>query len=285
MVPDTEPNIFQAPDLKEPPSEKLRPFLRRPVFWISFAAAGALLILVLAALPLMIRDSGPVARRTQSKINLRQMGLALQNYHETFGMFPAGTVSVPELPVEQRFSWILPLIPFTDQPLRTKVRAEAGWQSAEHAELINTAQIIYCNPEQRLERPFRSGGDYVAIAGIGADAAELPENHPRTGVFGYDRRSTLESITDGLSNTLMITTLVQPNRSMFAGGRETVRGFSHQPYLNGPDGIGAVAGTNAVQILLADGSVRSLALTTDAQLIEALATKAGGDRVPDSAEW
>ncbi|MFN5285366.1 MAG: H-X9-DG-CTERM domain-containing protein, partial [Planctomyces sp.] len=68
-------------------------------------------------------------------------------------------------------------------------------------------------------------------------------------------------------------------------GRETVRGFSRQPYLNGPDGIGAVAGTNAVQILLADGSVRSLSPAADATLIEALATKAAGDRVPNEAEW
>ena len=62
-------------------------------------------------------------------------------------------------------------------------------------------------------------------------------------------------------------------------------GYARTPYQNGRDGDGAVAGTNAVQILLADGSVRSLSPAADATLIEALATKAAGDRVADQPEW
>lgn len=282
---DNELDISQAPGVNDRLAERRRSLLRRPLFWISFAAVGVLLLMLLSMLSLRVRQAGPAARRTQSKMNLKQMGLALHNYYDEFGMFPAGTVSIPELAVEQRFSWMLPLMRFTDQPVRNSVRPETGWQSAEHADVIRQPQVMFRNPEQRSAREFPSSGDYVAIAGLGVDAAELPDDHRRAGVFGYDRCSTLASITDGTSNTLMLATTVQPNRSMFAGGRETVRGFSQQPYLNGPDGIGAVAGTAMVQVLMADGSVLSLLPTADSGLIEALATKAAGEHVADRSEW
>lgn len=282
MVDDTNHDHWRAPAVSDAFAKPARSVFRRPGFW----AAAVLLMLILSVLPIgMTRQAGPVARRTQSRANLRQIGLALWNYHDQFDMFPAGTVPAADLSVEQRFSWALSLGPFMDQPQLLKVRSKAGWQDPEHAAVIDQPLPVYRNPEQRLERPFGSSGDYAGIAGIGTAAAELPEGHPRAGVFGFNRCSTMDSITDGTANTLMIATSVMPNRSMFAGGRETVRGFSRRPYLNGPDGIGAVAGSSAVQVLLADGSVHALSPAADSRLIEALATKAAGDKVADPSQW
>jgi prepilin-type processing-associated H-X9-DG protein len=130
------------------------------------------------------------------------------------------------------------------------------------------------------QREHESAGDYVAIAGVGANAAELPDKDPQAGIFGYNRKTSFRSVTDGTSNTMMIADSAQPNVSMFAGGKPTVRGFSQQPYLNGPDGIGSPH-PGIVHVLMADGSVRALAVETDPQVIEALATKAGGEVVGD----
>jgi prepilin-type processing-associated H-X9-DG protein len=79
---------------------------------------------------------------------------------------------------------------------------------------------------------------------------------------------------------MMVADSSRPNVSMFAGGAATVRGFSQRPYLNGPDGIGSPH-IGIVNVLMADGSVRALSVDTAAEVIEALATKAGGEDVGD----
>ncbi|MCA9065981.1 MAG: DUF1559 domain-containing protein, partial [Planctomycetaceae bacterium] len=59
----------------------------------------------------------------------------------------------------------------------------------------------------------------------------------------------------------------------------TIRGFSQQPYLNGPDEIGSPH-QGIVQFAFADGSVRAISVNIDNGILEALATKAGGEVVP-----
>jgi hypothetical protein len=116
------------------------------------------------------------------------------------------------------------------------------------------------------------------MAGVGKDAATLPNNDPKAGIFGYDRVCRIRDITDGTSNTIMITDASRPTASYLAGGKATIRGFSQSPYLNGPDGIGSPH-RGVVQVVLADGSVRAISVDTDESVLEALATKAGGEVV------
>ena len=118
------------------------------------------------------------------------------------------------------------------------------------------------------------------MAGVGEDAASLENDDPKAGMFGYDRTCSFRDITDGLSNTIMITDASKPTASYLAGGKETIRGFSQSPYLNGPDGIGSPH-TGVVQILFGDGSVRAVSVNINEDTLEGLATKAGGEIVPE----
>ena len=66
---------------------------------------------------------------------------------------------------------------------------------------------------------------YVGIAGLGPNAAELPVEDPRAGVFGFDRSTPLIEITDGTATTMAVAETAESNGPWKAGGPATVRGL------------------------------------------------------------
>jgi hypothetical protein len=60
-----------------------------------------------------------------------------------------------------------------------------------------------------------------------------------------------------------------------AGGTATVRPFTREPYINGPDGFGT-GERNRMTVMMADGSVRQLAAATDPVLVRRMAAMADG---------
>jgi prepilin-type processing-associated H-X9-DG protein len=235
-------------------------------------------VMVALLLP-AVQQAREAARRTQSKNNLKQIGLAMHNYHDVFNELPRGTVPNDELEPDERLSWAYSILPFIEQQaLHESINGEAGWETEENSQAVLTAVPAFQNPSQSGVRTSPSAGDYVAMAGVGEDAATLENDDPRAGIFGYDRQCRFRDITDGTSNTIMITDASEPNSSYLAGGRATIRGFSQSPYLNGPDGIGSPH-AGVVQVLMADGSVRAISVDVDETTLEALATKAGAEVV------
>ncbi len=72
------------------------------------------IIAVLVALLLpAVQQAREAARRSQCKNNLKQYGLALHNYHDTFGMFPLGGTANRDNP--PRVSWQVRVLPYLDQ--------------------------------------------------------------------------------------------------------------------------------------------------------------------------
>jgi len=244
------------------------------------SATVAVPVMVALLLP-AVQQAREAARRTQSKNNLKMIGLAMHNYHDTFNEFPRGTVPNEDLEPEERLSWAYSILPYIEQvALYNELDGKRGWEAEENTLGLQTAVPAYQNPSQPGARPNPSSGDYVAMAGVGEDAATLKSDDPKAGIFGYDRQVRFRDITDGTSNTIMITDSSKPNVSYLAGGKATIRGFSKSPYLNGPDGIGSPH-SGVVQVLMADGSVRAISVNTDESVLEAIATKAGGEELGD----
>ena len=242
-------------------------------------SAGVSVPILVALLLPAVQQAREAARRTQSKNNLKMMGLAMHNYHDTFNKFPRGTVENDDLEPDERLSWGYSILPYLDQAnLYNQLDAESGWEAESNLPGVEIAVPVFQNPSQPGQRQNPSASDYVAMAGVGEDAALLENNDPMAGIFGYNRDCGIRDITDGTSNTIMITDSSEPNASFLAGGKATIRSFSQSPYLNGPDGIGSPH-TGGVQMLLADGSVRFVSVNIDESVLEALATKAGGEAI------
>ena len=242
-------------------------------------SSGVAVPVLIALLLPAVQQAREAARRTQSKNNLKQLALAMHNYHDVHNAFPRGTVENDDLEPDERLSWIYSILPYLEQAnLYEQVDAESGWESEKNKLVAMTTVPGLQNPSQSGPRVNGSSGDYIGIAGIGPDAASLENNDPKAGIFGYDRQAGFRDITDGTSNTLMIGDASEPNASFLAGGKATIRGFSQKPYINGPDGIGSPH-VGGAQFALADGSVRFISENIDEGVLEALATKSGGEVV------
>lgn len=241
----------------------------------------------------LVRENRAAAVRAHCVNNLKQIGLGLLNYHESFGAFPTGTVVRPGLPPERRLSWLVLLIGFMEQ-VRFLIDFDASWDSdqnfvmKEHYDIdqdrtlvrpVGSVAVFHC-PAVTAGDPPRgpSHTHYVGIAGVGVDAPRLPLVDRRAGVFGYDRQTRLEDIKDGTSTTMAVAETGRSNGPWTAGGPPTVRGLdpARQPYLGPGRQFGGTHRGGAL-VLFADGSVRFLRNSIDRRLFEGLSTISGGE--------
>src|SRR5581483_12164631 len=66
---------------------------------------------------------------------------------------------------------------------------------------------------------------YVAMSGIGLDAATQPAGTPGNGFMGYDRLTSWAMIKDGTSNTIALMETRSNLGPWARGGSSNVRGF------------------------------------------------------------
>lgn len=114
---------------------QLRKGHRKPGFTLIELLVVIAIIAILVALLLpAVQQAREAARRAQCKNNLKQLGLAMHNYHEVHGQFPQNQDRYTngggnELPANQKpqWSWIVMALPFLDQaPLYEALELDGG---------------------------------------------------------------------------------------------------------------------------------------------------------------
>lgn len=165
---------------------------------------------------------------TQSRNHLKQLGLALHNYHDTHQTFPAAyyadTFHPNRDPVTydgpNGFAWGTMLLPYLDQaPLYNQFNFSRPCWDASHAVPAATTLAVFMNPSAtnsngptivrdssgtELARFGRS--HYVVNAGQDEPWGYQLENYAAIadGPFYRNSRTRVADVTDGLSNTVFV---------------------------------------------------------------------------------
>jgi prepilin-type N-terminal cleavage/methylation domain-containing protein len=159
------------------------------------------------------------ANRSKCQNNLKQIGLALHNYHDVNGTLPPGGTTAGT----QGLSYLVLILPFVEQsnlhkPFNLKEAYNTPTNSALGLQPVSTYQCPVA-PELYTEASFEFVGDkkpftahYVANQGPKNPPANTYRVGPPVtqgamalqGVMGMDTKYRFADITDGTSNTFLI---------------------------------------------------------------------------------
>ncbi len=247
---------------------------------VVIAIIGVLTGLILPA----VQAAREAARRMQCSNNLRQIGIALHNYHDTHQRLPPGCLQWrgPGRPVGMKqFAWSAMILPFIEQTnLHLQIDFHVPFDSPRNAVPAATMLQVYLCPSA-LQSPSSGRGktDYGGLYGQRITTRSATDN----GVFIYDISFRFADVRDGLSNTICIGEDTRGPDSEWINGRNV---FEQSGGINDPDiwiGDNEIRSdhTGGAQVLLTDGHVQLLPNTLDRLSLAALITRAEGDLATD----
>jgi prepilin-type N-terminal cleavage/methylation domain-containing protein len=210
---------------------------RRPGFTlIELLVVIAIIAILIALLLPAVQQAREAARRTQCKNNMKQLGLALHNYHDVFGAFvyrKGGTIAGPTNNDgnRNRLSGFIGLLPYIDQaPLYNQIQAgDASVPIAPGGPCGWCGWSVWDVPTPFLFCPSDGGQNLkTRVTNYVFSVGDTGENHRDTqnarGIFMYRRCTAIAEITDGTSNTIMMSEVIRPT----AGGGTRAWGVGAQ---------------------------------------------------------
>jgi prepilin-type N-terminal cleavage/methylation domain-containing protein/prepilin-type processing-associated H-X9-DG protein len=153
------------------------------------------------------------ANRLRCSNNLKQMGLACHNYHDTFQSLPPGYLASAAYPdTTPGWGWAAFLLPYIEQ---TTIHDQIDFsQPLPSSPVIQTVLPLYLCPSDGVPpRPFAvTDATFTTImlaapcsyaATVGQDASEV-DALTGDGVFYRNSQTRFSDITDGLSTTVFL---------------------------------------------------------------------------------
>jgi hypothetical protein len=212
---------------------------------------------VLEALSRPIQSLERRSAITQSDHNLRQIGLAMQNYHSAHKHFPLpGSVSPQG---KSLLSWRVEILPFVEElPLYKQFHLDEPWDSPNNRPLIDKMPAVYRLPISRNEEPGRT--HYLLPVGNGAG-------------FSADKPTEIKDITDGTSNTIMIVEVDDDHAAIWTKPDDW-QFNPEQP----SKGLGRFYDGGFIAAFFDGHNLLGIPASTDPKTLKALFTRAAGDK-------
>ena len=200
------------------------------------------------------------ARRAQCSNNLKQIALAVHNYHDSHDCFPtAATADEDGNPMR---SWRVAIMPFLNGGgYYDQYDFDEPWDSPTNQSLAGLGSIYYRCPSET--GPIGSDTSYVMIVGkdtIGGEPNEVVR---------------MTDVTDGTSNTILAIEVAASGIPWMEPRDMTVE--EAVEYITNPAATEAThAHLGGVNVALADGSVRFIAQTIDPGVLRSMMLRNDG---------
>ncbi|MGD9857859.1 MAG: DUF1559 domain-containing protein [Planctomycetaceae bacterium] len=279
---------------------------------VVIAVIGLLVALLVPA----VQAAREAARRTQCINNLKQIGLALHNYHDRCGSFPPSTVVDWDQPEPTGWwSWIARILPELDErPLYQQLDlSEDVWTNCHKLKPYTSQKlaVLLCPSDPQSDQVYKSdeecpGGEAYALTNYlgcrgstwhqppaSGDARQAPLGN---GVFPHvNGVARLAHVLDGTSQTILVGERPADPEAYWgwwAAGRgaddlglgdsvlDVSEGLHDGEFADGDDLLHYwSAHPGGAQFTMCDGSVRFLAYAMDAKTFLALGSRNGGEIV------
>jgi len=211
-----------------------------------------------------VQAAREAARRSQCTNNLKQIALALHNYHDTYKTFPPAVLT-DEDGTPYR-SWRVAILPFIEQQyLADMYDDNEPWDSPVNMQLEAMIPSVFGCPSDGIAA-MNYETNYVMITGEGT-------------VGGVPNEGTqMSDIRDGTSNTIMIVEVVNSGIHWMEPRDLSIDelsmmlndGTPNCPSSNHPGGL---------NVAMCDGSVRFISETFDPTMFENFIIRDDGNAV------
>jgi prepilin-type N-terminal cleavage/methylation domain-containing protein/prepilin-type processing-associated H-X9-DG protein len=173
---------------------------------VVIAIVGVLMALLLPAVQ-KVREA---MARVQCANQIRQLGLALHNYHDNQKHFPAprGTHTAPQYEFTEYRGWMCEILPYIEQNDLAAKMYTRPWNVGFFATFNTPVGLYLCpsDPRNLFTIPVGNGAltSYIGVTGSDNDVNKQV-NGPTNGIFNVSSPGIrLAEVRDGTSNTLMV---------------------------------------------------------------------------------
>ncbi|MEX2173390.1 MAG: DUF1559 domain-containing protein [Pirellulaceae bacterium] len=216
-----------------------------------------------------VQAARTAAGRHVSQNNLKQIAIAMHNYHDSYRRFPPQAIrSKPGKPL---LSWRVAILPYLEQmPLYQQFKLDEPWDSEHNKALIEKMPAVFAS--QQLDGALRAKGltSYLAPLSKQPQAIAIPpKEDPKAPmvsgknqmIFDLPQGTAFSQITDGTSNTILVVEANSEAAVVWTRPDDLV--------LDESDLLESLAGqpSKGFNASFADGSVRFISESVDLKLL------------------